>query len=380
MTKESFLYEKVYSDLKEKINGGILQEGDKLEAEADMVKRYQVSTITIKKALTLLAQEHLIERVRGKGSFVTGVKGNKADEKEEQDKLMQEEELKKEKNLVPAEKVIGVIFEHISSSYGLQMLYEMDHQVRKKGYRLYPCFSYGNQEQEMQWISYLRNLGVQGICIMPVHGSHYNTEILKMVIDRFPAVLIDKKMEGIPLDSVRTDGENAILRLVCHMAERGKKKIAMVTVDEGGTSSITERQAGFLKGMKMSGLKPQKPCLLPYVDYEDSFQVYGEIYRGQIRNYIEQYKNDLDGLVCLEYGLAMETVKVLEEKGMEQQVQVCCIDENYLGPDQYRMTHVKQDEKKLADCAVELLFEKIRTGKKEWGDYLIPGMFVEMKE
>ena len=54
MAKDSFLYEKVYRDLKEKISQGILKEGDKLDAEEDMVKQYQVSAITIKKALALL--------------------------------------------------------------------------------------------------------------------------------------------------------------------------------------------------------------------------------------------------------------------------------------------------------------------------------------
>ena len=130
MAKDSFLYEKVYRDLKEKISQGILKEGDKLDAEEDMVKQYQVSAITIKKALALLVQERLVERVRGRGSFVTGSAGKEAEEpvQETVSEPIQEE------------KLIGVIFEHISSSYGLQLLYEMDHQVRKAGYHLIPVF------------------------------------------------------------------------------------------------------------------------------------------------------------------------------------------------------------------------------------------------
>ena len=105
-----------------------------------------------------------------------------------------------------------------------------------------------------------------------------------MVIDGFPAVLIDKKMEGIPLDSVRTDGEEAIRKLVCYLAKQGKEKIAMVTVEEGGTSSLMERQNGFFRGMEECGRQAMPPCLLPYVDYEDPFQVYGKIdvYKRQV--------------------------------------------------------------------------------------------------
>ena len=38
------------------------------------------------------------------------------------------------------EPVLGVIFEHISSSYGLQIMYELEQLARKAGYHLYPCF------------------------------------------------------------------------------------------------------------------------------------------------------------------------------------------------------------------------------------------------
>ena len=105
--KGSFLYEKVYRDLKEKISQGILKEGDKLDAEEDMVKQYQVSAITVKKALALLVQERLIERVRGKGSFVTG---GAVEETEKPTKR------NSQKRAAAGEKLISAIFEHISSA------------------------------------------------------------------------------------------------------------------------------------------------------------------------------------------------------------------------------------------------------------------------
>ena len=45
---------------------------------------------------------------------------------------------------------------------------------------------------------------------MPCHGLYYNTAILKLVIEEFPMVLIDKKMEGIP-GSICKDGQSS-----CH--------------------------------------------------------------------------------------------------------------------------------------------------------------------
>ena len=75
MPKDEFLYKKVYSDLKVKIESGQLQPGSKLPGEEELRETYQVSVITIKRALQILANEKLIRRIPGKGSFVMSEKG-----------------------------------------------------------------------------------------------------------------------------------------------------------------------------------------------------------------------------------------------------------------------------------------------------------------
>ena len=65
MAKRQYLYENVYYDLKQKIQSGDLKAGEKLESESDMIARYGVSAITLKKALNLLVEEGLIYRVKG---------------------------------------------------------------------------------------------------------------------------------------------------------------------------------------------------------------------------------------------------------------------------------------------------------------------------
>lgn len=219
MAKKRFLYENVYNDLKQKIECGDLKPGDKLEVEEDMIAHYGVSAITVKKALNLLAEEHRIRRIRGKGSFVMEYPEVGRIEVEEKAVLPEKSEIPQ-----TGEPVLGVIFEHISSSYGLQIMYELEQQARKAGYHLYPCFSYGNRELETQAIRYLRGIGAKGMFVMPCHGSYYNTEILRLVIDGYPTVLIDKKLDGISLDSVRTDNVQSMSRLVGILRKPGRKK------------------------------------------------------------------------------------------------------------------------------------------------------------
>ena len=68
------LYYKLYVDLKESLNSGKYQKGDKLPTEKDLCQKYGISRLTVRRAMDELRREGVIERLKGKGTFVTGSK------------------------------------------------------------------------------------------------------------------------------------------------------------------------------------------------------------------------------------------------------------------------------------------------------------------
>lgn len=66
--KYKWLAEKLRQQIKKKIEAG----EDHLPTEAELCSRYRVSRQTVRQALSLLAQEGLIEKRRGSGSYITG--------------------------------------------------------------------------------------------------------------------------------------------------------------------------------------------------------------------------------------------------------------------------------------------------------------------
>ena len=58
-------------DLKEQIVSGKLAPGDRLPSEARLTSRYRVSRVVIRQALQILEDQGLIERERGRGTFVS---------------------------------------------------------------------------------------------------------------------------------------------------------------------------------------------------------------------------------------------------------------------------------------------------------------------
>jgi GntR family transcriptional regulator len=65
------LYYQVMRDLKEQIVSGKLGPGDRLPSEADLTSRFGVSRVVVRQALQILEDEALIERERGRGTFVS---------------------------------------------------------------------------------------------------------------------------------------------------------------------------------------------------------------------------------------------------------------------------------------------------------------------
>jgi len=57
------LYEKIYNDIKLKINAGEFDGRSLLPTEAELQKKYGVSRITVKHAYEKLAAENLVTRI-----------------------------------------------------------------------------------------------------------------------------------------------------------------------------------------------------------------------------------------------------------------------------------------------------------------------------
>jgi GntR family transcriptional regulator, arabinose operon transcriptional repressor len=371
MKNSRFLYQMVYEEIKSDIINGILAPATKICSEKQLSLKYGLSTITVKTALGLLTEEGLVRRVPGKGTFVAEpVKSlaplNKGQTEGTENQL-----------------IIGVVFEHVSSPFGLDMMYHMDRIAMEKGYRLCIRFSYTDQERETEEINFLLSLGVCGLIIMPSHGDHYNTKILKLVIDGFPVVLIDKSLNGIPVPAVYTDNDQCARMLISHLVDRGYKDIGLISSPSNGISSIKGRRKGFYEGIAAHSLIVHEECIVKLK--VDAICVTGKLMAEQNAKIISSYLSDhpaLDSLVCLESGFLPDIYEACQRLGLRipEDIAVCSFDEDNSSSTGYFFTHVKQDEIAIAEKAMELIDCML---SKKSGEiimnYKIPGIFREGK-
>ena len=64
-------YQYIKNKLKQKIISGQFENGDKFYTEAELIQMYDVSSITVVRALNDLANDGYIIRQQGKGTFVS---------------------------------------------------------------------------------------------------------------------------------------------------------------------------------------------------------------------------------------------------------------------------------------------------------------------
>ncbi len=71
------LYQQLVELIKEQIATGKLKENDRLMTEIELSKVYDVSRITVRKAIEVLVEEDILEKCQGVGTFVAGKKLNR---------------------------------------------------------------------------------------------------------------------------------------------------------------------------------------------------------------------------------------------------------------------------------------------------------------
>lgn len=231
------LYMDLYLKLREKIESGEFPVGYKLDSEKQIAEENGVSRITSKHALDQLVSEGYIKRFPGKGSFVQSRTG-----------APQSEFTSVHSENGHASRLIGVIMEDVSPDFGGRILMGIERQCAEAGYSLVLKFSYGDENREIACVEELLAAGVCGILVMCVYSEVYSPTIMKLSLEGFPMVFMDRSLRGLPVPFVGTNHLAAAKDLTCELIARGHSHLALA-MDENSrtTSSIEDRILGYVE-------------------------------------------------------------------------------------------------------------------------------------
>ncbi|MEN8254655.1 MAG: substrate-binding domain-containing protein [Verrucomicrobiota bacterium] len=220
-------YRLVQEVVREKIASGEWRVGHKLPSERDLEKKLGLSRLTISKGLTGLADEGLLERRRGQGTFVAArtkngsVKGSVI------------------KYICPA-LARDIIVHH-------DVLSAMHDGLDEAGYHVGVAF-YRTFEEKADLLRRDTDEAIGGFIVTFDQKEPILEELNRLNENNFPLVLIDSYPYDTKLDFSVTNNIEGGRMMVDHLAGLGHRRIAYITrpVDR---SSLRDRQAGFVQGM-----------------------------------------------------------------------------------------------------------------------------------
>lgn len=351
MDELSYQYEVLYRHLAEGITAGDWKPGEKLPTEMQLADQFGVSRITSKRALNLLAEQGLAVRKRGLGTFVSqALQSGRAAASTRLKMAASKNGLRR----------IGLLMEDLGESYALSLFYAIDQLASQRGFQICPAVSYGQQTIERKRLHQLLTLGVEGILVMPAHGTYYDTDLLRLVLDHFPVVMVDRPLMGIPAPCVCSHHEEGARMLTEHLISRGHQQIMYLTSEVSEAISLEDRYQGYKKAMQDAGMSASLPVIVPpAARFSHPAQPQD---RGQpeILDFLTDWlvsHPDVTALVCAEYGIAHLARAAAQSlrRDVPKDLAICCFDEKYGYQGEYFFTHIKQDETGIAHNALDIL-------------------------
>ena len=351
------LYEQLYRFVLGEIEGGRFTAGARVPSEKELAEQFGVSRITSKHALEKLAQDGVIQRARGRGSFVSTGEGAAADATLSNDHPSG--------GAGSRPRLVGLLIPDASDTFGSHLVRTIERQLRSRQIRPILCRTEGQRELEEKAIEDCLALGVEGMIILPVYGEYYNERLLRLVLDHYPIVLIDRYLRGIPATSVCTDNRRAAEDLTNYLVSLGHRHFAFITPPPAGTSSIEDRLLGIMTALAehAAQFNGEEGVIYAHFTLPGALTPAPqniEVDAGARRTYALRHPHVTAYIAC-EQPMALLALRELAAIGrtVPASCAVACFDSPHSLLDGTPLTYIKQEEEAMGCEAVVLLLAQV---------------------
>ncbi len=342
------LYLSLYQLLRTKIESGDYPVGSKLPTEMQIARQYNVSRVTSRHALDRLAEEGYIQRYAGKGSYILS-------------RTAVPPAAQAAAKPAPASRLIGVVMEGIHPAFGIDMLFGIEHQCAEAGYSIILKFSYGDEERERACIEELLQEGVSGIILMCVYNEVYNPTIMKLALEGFPLIFLDRSLSGLPIPYVGTPHYEAARQITHQLVSMNHTHLALAMAEgPSNTSSADSRIQGYVQCCLEHNLLcgSRRLILIPESLLAPSAEARAENIR-RTKDYLQQ-NPETTAFVALRAEIAEAVIQALNEMP-PRRFAIASFD----GPCEtlhmpYDLLYVQQNQKRIGELGAIRLMEKIK--------------------
>ncbi len=330
------LYNKIYSDLLAKIQGGIYAPGDRLPTEEELMSLYGVSRITAARAMRELEQGFYITRKPKRGSFV-------------RDYLAAES-----RTGTGARIAVVLPFER---NIGLGIMFGAGAAASSSTYFTSFHHTENNPKTERVILKKLLQSGqLSGLVLCPC-STHENLDILSHIWkEKIPLVFLDRAVDGIPAPLVSSDNEKGMQEIAEKLLENGHRRIAFFPYYPGMADTIRQRFSGFCHAFLAAGLPiPSEYLYVPDGKARHRAHRHDEAYIRYAIAYYESLPHMPSAVICANDMIAVGFIRLLQEAGyrVPEDISVCGFDNLQIGGKETDITTAEQDWHNFGAVAID---------------------------
>ena len=197
-------YRQLKEIIKKEINKGKLKPGDRIPAEERIAEKYEVSLGTVRQAMAELANEGLIYKEQGRGTFVA--------------------EKKREKTFT-----IGLLLTDIGNPFFSQLA----RSIQEKAHTLeYSVIYYNTNDQllrETESIDMLIKRLVDGVILVPVLKDGEERLMQKLRENDIPFVYLDRYLNEPASDYIIIDNLSGVRQAMEYLISLGHRRIGCIS-------------------------------------------------------------------------------------------------------------------------------------------------------
>lgn len=330
------LYLKIKQDIKESIDHGVLQEGDRIPSELELAEKYRVSRNPTRQALRELELAGYIVRSRRRGSFVAP-------------RAQRMRHLRLSQG-----RILALVCPPARSPHLKHIIEGFTEQAGEVGYNVLIYFMDSTTKSQAEVLNDLRHSGLSGVALWLMEDGDKNLDALTACRDAaFPLVLVDRFQRGFDSDFVVSDNEAIGYETTRALIARGHRTIGFFGSHYVNTAT-EDRHRGFMRALREAKLdRPQE--LSAALSPRDDSRAYA-IHR------VVAHKSRPTAFFCAEAWIAILAANELRRLGyaMPGDVELASVDDGELPPNSgVTDIRVQQRSVEMGRAAVATLIRRI---------------------
>ncbi|MFI2856525.1 substrate-binding domain-containing protein [Paenibacillus sp. JSM ZJ436] len=294
---------KLFEQVKEQVIGIILEQGlkphDLIPSEGELAAKFGVSRMTGKLALQALQDEGLVYRMPRRGTFLADVDRSQLEQAAgSTEGAYNQEEL-------AAGRQIALIVPGMDDYIG-RLVVSIDRAAHRQGIAIVLRIA-GTEEEEMAAVeAFAARRDIMGILLFPVDRKICGDHLLRLKLQKYPVVILDRQFNEIDFDSVSHDHYQGSYNMTAHLLSLGHREIGFIAGQLHQVRSREERYQGYLDALLAGKVDIQQERIL--IREEPGILYEGDLERVKLIGDFLKRASGLTALVCCDDYLAMSAM------------------------------------------------------------------------